>query len=99
MFSNYVFTVKFYPDISASDQAIQIAIARNFRKWRKRKRFFSPSRPRLLPENKFCLDLIWVSRSVIDTEYVVINMHVYQKMFIEITCVKYLETNNAGLPI
>ena len=26
------FTVKFYPDISASDQAIQIAIARNFRK-------------------------------------------------------------------
>ena len=57
--------MKFYPEISASDQAIQIAIARRFRKWRKRKRFFSP---RLLPEE-----------SVIDTQYVVINMYVYQK--------------------
>ena len=35
------------------------------------------SHPRQLPENKFCLDLIWVSRSVVDTQYVVINMYLY----------------------
>ena len=54
---------------------------------------------RLLPENKFCLDLIWVSRSVIDTQYVVINMYVHvcvpTKCILR-WCVKYHDTNNTG---
>ena len=34
--------MKFYPDISARDQAIRIAMARNFQKKGKRKCFFGP---------------------------------------------------------
>ena len=66
--------MKFYPDISASDQVIQIAIAQLSKMTEE-----EALGPRLLSENKFCLDLIWVSRSVTDTQYVVINMYVYQK--------------------
>ena len=54
--------MKFYPDISASDQAIQIAIAQLSKMTEE-----EALGPRLLSEKKFCLDLIWVLRSVTDT--------------------------------
>ena len=53
-----VFTVKFYPDISARDQAIRIAMARKFRKRRKRKRFFGPraiAREQILRGSDLCI--------------------------------------------
>ena len=55
--------MKFYPDISASDQAIQMAIARNFRKCERGSAWSQAiSREQILPGSDLIFE-IWVLRA------------------------------------
>ena len=65
--------MKFYPDISANDQATRIAIVHNFRKWRKEA--FGPIDYQAITREQILTGSdLDISRSVIDTQYVIINM-------------------------